>query len=202
MIKKKLLVGTLIAAITTLIYTIGANAADSGGYIGIQGGWSNTHWGDETLGIGIDSSTDTTGIAGRAYLGYQFNPNFATELGFLWPSNATNKLDSTGFKVTAKEQIGDLALKGILPLANNFFAYGKVGAAFLHATVSGNATGLGIVSRDIQNEVYPLIGVGIGYYVTPNIPIDISYMRIQSVTGNDNIPSVDFYAAGIAYVFG
>lgn len=214
MINKKILLAGIIASVATLSYGLGSDAyaddycVNSGGltgfYFGIQGGYGNTHWNSDTLGALGDSSTDTTGIAGRVFAGYQFTPFFATELGFLWPSNATNKFGAVGLKATAKEQIGDLDLKGTLPLANNFFAYAKVGAAYVHADVSGNATeilGLG-VSRDIQNEVYPVFGAGFGYNVTPNIPIDISYMRVQSVAGSDNIPSIDFYAAGIAYNFG
>lgn len=185
MINKKLLISTVLAG-AALGFAMSANAAVAGPYLGVQGGWADTHWDNNTNGIGSDANSEN--IAGRIFTGYQFNPYFAAEIGLLWPHNATN------LGVTVKELATDLNVKGIIPLAHNFNLYGKAGAAWVHANISGYGF------SDSANKVYPEAGAGLSYDITPNVPLDISYTRIQSLN-NNSIPSIDFIAAGIAYNF-
>jgi len=102
------------------------------------------------------TSSGTSGdFAGRLFLGYQFNPYFALEAGYLYlTQNLTSKATYNGLgplsipitaSVTVKSELSpvratDLAAKFMLPLQNtNFYPYLKVGVAYVD-TSSSNST--------------------------------------------------------------
>ncbi len=95
-----------------------------------------------------------------------------------------------------------------MPLQNGFALYGKLGAAWLDAkaseSVSGNSIFAGSASTSgsgTEHKILPTFGVGLSYDSTPNVPVDISWNRIQKV-GNTDLESTDLFSVGVAYNFG
>jgi OOP family OmpA-OmpF porin len=195
MLQKKLLVAAALAGFSMIGFSSAANAALPGYYVGGQLGWANTHL-DDNIPSGI--TVDDTGLAGRLFTGYQFNQNFAAELGYTHFSKSDVKVTGFGKIGDIKEYAVDLVAKGIMPLNNGISLYGKLGPAWLKGDASNSLDG---TSSD-ESKVYPTFGVGVSYDLTPNVPVDLSWNRIQRVGGSDNIPSTDLFSLGIAYNFG
>lgn len=178
-------IAAAIISLSTLGISAVASAAAPGFYVGLQGGYGDTHY--------ANADSNSGGIAGRASAGYQFDQNFAVEAGYTQFSN-------TSFPGGGKIQqyAADLVGKGILPITRSFSAFGKVGAAYVNAKASGS--GAPGVTKDI---FLPTFGAGVSYDVTPNIPVSIGWDRIQKVGNSTNfIRSSDFFYAGVAYNFG
>lgn len=140
-------------------------------------------------------------------------------------------INGTGLNGTTKENAIDLVGKAILPLQDGFSIFGKAGAAYVTAktskvTIHTGANGeskltppevtpldpvalnpmlqLGGVQNSNAGTVHrvlPTFGAGVSYDVTPNLPVSVSWTRIQSI-GNSPIPSSDFVGVSLAYNFG
>lgn len=207
MLQKKILISAIFAGLTTLGVSMSANAALPGPYIGGTIGWGDTGYasefgGDYTFGSIPGNiytghvSVDDKGLAGGGNIGYQFNNNFAVEGGFLQFSPIKVKANFDGYAATGTEfheNAFDLAGKGILPLGCGFAAYAKLGAAYVNPT-----------DLDTNGRVAPMGSVGLSYDITPNLPIDVGYTRIQRVWNNDSSPiqSINYVGAGLTYNFG
>jgi hypothetical protein len=110
---------------------------------------------------------DDTGIAGRVYAGYQFNPYFATELGYTQfsktdfsatanttsssttPDNPNREINGNVLTTSSiqkyegeiTEHAIDLVAKGTLPLQYGFGVYAKAGMAYITANRYINTNG-------------------------------------------------------------
>jgi OmpA-OmpF porin, OOP family len=182
------LITALIVGLSAVGMSAVASAAAPGFYVGLQGGYGDTHY---------KHPVDSTVLTGRGSFGYQFDQNFAVEAGY----TQFNKMKVSNQPNAKVEQHAiDVFGKGILPLSNNFSLYGKVGAAYvdLKETNSFGAT-------FTDNKFLPAFGAGVGYDLTPNVPVSIGWERIQKVGHTDAhspIKSSDFFYAGVAYNFG
>lgn len=184
-----------LTAVSTLVFSSFAHAALPGFYLGIQGGVADTHYSTGSVSGVTSANIHNTVAAGRVFGGYEFTPNWAAELGYTQFANTTYKnINGTGSNGHISQNAVDLVGKGILPLDDGFGLYAKLGLAVI------NSIQRLVVSSNTRSNVYPTFGLGASYDITENIPIDISWNRIQK-TGN-GIPSTDFFAAGIAYNFG
>jgi len=207
-LKKSLLVA-IFAGASLLGVSSFANAALPGFYVGGQAGWGDTH---ASSAYSSPSSSKDTGLAGRIFTGYQIDQNWAVELGYTKFSNAKVKynygsVDGVNLgsaRFTTKEQAVDLVAKGILPLQDGFGLYGKAGAAYLDGKVSGSGNVLGhnLSGSITEHKILPTFGVGVSYDITPNVPVDLSWNRIQKVGNTRFLRSTDLIALGIAYNFG
>lgn len=199
---KKILICALVAGLTTagMCALANAEANASGIYLGAQAGVADTHFTKSSLGITSGSIHDT-GLAGGVFTGYQFNQNWAAELGFTQFSNTKiNNIDGTGVDGKVRENAVDLVAKGILPLQDNFSLIGKLGAAFVTAMPS--ASGYGVTANGgTTHKVYPTGTIGVSYNITPNVPVDLTYTRIQRVGNSNSIESIDYAALGVSYRF-
>ncbi len=235
MLRKKLLsVSVAFATLATIGMCSQAHAAAPGFYLGGQVGWGDVHQSGISASdlandfylpfASFSSSSKDTGIAGRAFVGYQFNPYFATEFGYTQFSNMTTR--ASGVSVTTptfapftviginasgkvKTHAFDLVGKGILPLSNGFSLYAKAGAALITSQASESETltimGLpGTIASASQttNKIYPTFGAGVSYDITSHLVTDLSYNRIQKVGSSDAVASTDFVGLGLAYHFG
>lgn len=92
-----------------------------------------------------------SGLGGRIFAGYQFNPYFAAEIGYYRFSslniNTKRDVQLAIFKempvhlithASVKTYAIDVVGKGIIPITEKFSFYGKLGAAYLNA--EGNAS--------------------------------------------------------------
>lgn len=230
-----------------------ANAATPGVYVTGQLGYANTHMGNKINGakdisniISIfDNPADTdkhsvsnlgankvsdNGLAGRLALGYQFNQNFAIEMGYMQlhgrkqnvgyqisdtDSDGKVSVSDLNAKVKLRQDAIDLAVKGILPVASNFNVYGKLGVAYLTTTVNANSisvkdkndnmifpSSFTFVPGDVAKHTFaPEAAVGVSYDITPNVSVDTSWTHIQPV-GKNRPGNIDFVAVGLGYHFG
>ncbi|MDQ8038859.1 MAG: outer membrane beta-barrel protein [Rickettsiella sp.] len=159
------------------------------------------------------------GLAGRLAIGYQFNQNFAVEMGYLQLSkknlNGTLFTPARGFvgpvlkgSASLQQNAIDILGKGILPVSDKFNVYGKLGVAYLTSTVKGKYDVAG-KSIDLNNNTAniakhkwaPEAAVGVSYDITPNVSVDTSWTHIQPL-GNKRPGNIDFVAVGVAYNFG
>lgn len=213
-----------------------ANAAAPGVYVSGQLGYAQTNMKGMTnlnalsktlepsFSLTIKDPSDknlaNNGLAGRLAIGYQFNQNFAVELGYLKLGSRQVNVDATKKDETAPitlqdasvklaQNAIDLAAKGILPIGNNFNVYGKVGLAYLTSNLSING------KADDKKHSYnineqagfekrqwaPEAAIGVSYDITPNVSVDTSWTHIHPI-GKNRAGNVNFLAVGLSYNFG
>ena len=190
----KILLGTLLAAIAALSASTAATAALPGFYVGGQAGLGNTHYtSDDVDGIN-SASIDNTNFAGRLLGGYQFDNNWAFEMGYtqFTQSRFTN-IQPGNVSGNIKEYSVDALGKGILPLDNGFGLFGELGLAYVSAKSSGGISGS-------AHHINPAFGAGASYDVTANIPVFIAWNHTQKLGGD--VPNTDLFSLGVAYNFG
>lgn len=209
---KKVLITAVLAV--SSFGVIAANAATPGVYVTGQLGYVNTHIKSKLAANegpaykkDLEKALDNNGLAGRIAVGYQFNQNFALELGYL-QLKKTSYLEHAAsyprWMYKLNQNAIDLAAKGILPITDNLNAYGKLGVAYLTTDYSATYTDGGVEQLDTNIALHrwaPEAAVGVSYDITPNVSIDTSWTHIQPV--GKNLPgSIDFVAVGLGYSFG
>jgi OOP family OmpA-OmpF porin len=228
-LNKKHILAAAIAGVAGM-WIATANAAISGQpYIGGELGVGNVHQGgfsqaDLTAAapgtiVASGNSARDTGLAGRIFGGYQFNQNFAAEMGYTKFSTANAKsyattvstTGSTNLKSSIRTDALDLVGKGILPLEYGFNVYGKLGLAYLRtqgsSTTTTTTTGFGSTTTSSTtsnnaHHIYPTFGAGVGYDITKNITTDVSWNHIQKVGGSNKLANTDLFGVGLTYNFG
>lgn len=168
-------------------------AAEAGFYVGTQLGASDTHYQPTDIDTVTSAQVNHTGFAGRIYAGYQWNANWAAELGYTHYANTHfSELNETGQSGRIVEQATDLIGMVILPF-KPCAVYAQAGVAHINADQQGNLPGAD------KTVFSPKYGVGIRYDVIQNVPIEITWSRVQE---NGWIKSADLVSLGIAYHFG
>jgi len=204
---KKLLVVSAIAAfgLTSAAFAGGlpeempmapsaVSSSDTGVYLGIEGGYGLTNWKNlEKLTGGFKISNDN-GVVGRAFLGYDINRYFATEVGY---SYFFNKVKAGNDEGSLKTQNVDLMLKLKAPVVDNFDLYAKIGGNYLMSK-----------GDDISVKNFNVaFGAGADYSITPNIIANVEWLRFN---GNNKVefsddakyqPSTDAFMVGLRYKF-
>lgn len=125
---------------------------------------------------GTMTGSTSSSLPFRLYGGFALNDQVAYEVGYT----------SFGvFKYSQNREIAlsalTLAAKGTLHITDSWTAFGKVGAARHVIDVKGT----GLFVRE-QNKVTPMLGVGVGYKVTPKLTLDmelVSYGKIKLDNG-------------------
>lgn len=218
---KKILSTTVLSVSALAAMT--ANAAAPGVYVSGQLGYANTHMGSKTnlhghdLDEGVKTDTlSNNGLAGRVALGYQFNQNFAVEVGYLQLNSkkldVTQNLDKYAdghASLNLHQHAIDLVGKGILPVTQNINVYGKLGVAYLTTNLDANLTedkhdltlNLNQYANVAKHKWAPEAAIGVSYDMTPNVSLDASWTHIQPL-GNNKPGNIDFAALGVSYNFG
>lgn len=198
-----------------------AVCSDSGVYIGLEGGYGMTNWknldgylwtdptdiasGDFPEAISV---SDSDGLVGRGFIGYNINKYFAIEGGFTqFGTKRTHISEHDGVIVSALDQAIDLEFKLSAPLTDEFYVYGKLGADYLMTNVREEAP----ITVGNLNHINVLFGAGVDYCVTPNIIINAEWMRYNGnpdmSSGTDDYwfknyqPYADAFMVGIRYRF-
>lgn len=198
----------LVAAVTSLMATTAfaqshVYSPDEGPYVGVGIGHAkldNDTFDDlDRLG----ASTDDTDTAYKLYAGYQFNPNFAIEAGYVdfgeFTASANNGFDSA--KASLKADGFTTALVGKLPIANGFGIYGKLGLIAWDADLkeSSNIGGINYNESASEDGTDPFYGAG-AEYVIDQIMLRAEYERFDlSESGEDF--KTDLFSASIGYRF-
>lgn len=252
MFKKSLLIasvfgaGAVVSGIALADSGMSSTYCKPGFYAGVQAGWGQTNYNNEDVlsevvtNVGnygqyyayvpvAGAEINDTGISGRLFAGYQFNPYFAVEAGYTQfhktdfsqtfsevstGSGAVSVVTPTGFSYRydgeITEHATDVVAKVTYPF--NFYGfgvYGKVGAAFVAADRHINETditdsnGSAIPSGTFYTKSYqavrPTYGVGLDYTI-PGTSLDVDVSWTE-IAGGGGIPRADLAALGASYKF-
>jgi OOP family OmpA-OmpF porin len=124
---------------------------------------------------GTVQGNDSHETSGKIFGGYQFTPNWGIEGQYVY----LGKYDVTngGGSGSYKPESWGLAATGTIPLSNNFYLMGKLGAAFNRLRDSNFSGG---------NKTDLLAGVGAGYNFNANWGIRAEYENFGKITKNNN----------------
>lgn len=195
MLGKNKVIKSILIAFGILGASSAALAALPGFNVGIQAGLGRTEYSAKDIkNVTTARITDKTGFAGRIYAGYNFDQNWGAELGFTqFQKTEFKNIGGTGLNGSVRHQAVDLAGKGIYSFGNGFDVFGKLGAAYVKAQTSGALSGS-------KSRIQPVLGAGVTYDITPNVPVELAYTRFQKAGGK--IASSNLFTLGLAYNFG
>jgi len=166
---------------------------DAGWYAGGSIGESKTDC--NTNGV-AGASRDDKDTGFRVFGGYNFNQHFAAEFGYADLGKVT--ASAGGASAEVKNTAWDVMAVGIIPLAEKFSLYGKLGWYFADSKLSGDL--LGSASQNSNNATY---GIGAGYDFNRNLGLRAEWQRYGNV-GGDNVggkSDADVYSIGVVYRF-
>ncbi|HEY2336440.1 MAG TPA: outer membrane beta-barrel protein [Burkholderiales bacterium] len=153
------------------------------------------------------ASCDDTDTAFRVFGGYMFNKNWGAELGYADLGKLTATGTVTGVSVTAdrKSTAWDLVAVGMLPFAEKFNGYAKVGMYMADTKLSGTASAFGATassssSKSNSDLTYTL---GLGYDFNKNLGVRAEWQKYSKV-GSDDVGGkgdIDVYGVGVVYRF-
>ena len=150
-----------------------------GFYIGAGVGMSTIK--DACTDVPAGVSCDDEDTATKFFGGYQFNRNFALELGYTdlgkasasFPGLGSASVEASGFEL--------LAL-GIVPLSPSWSIYGK-GGLFLWDVDLKDSTGM--VGTGSETGTSLTYGFGVGWDITKNFGLRFEYQVYSSVGDED-----------------
>ncbi|HEX4327614.1 MAG TPA: outer membrane beta-barrel protein [Burkholderiales bacterium] len=153
---------------------------------------------------------DDYNTSGKVFGGYQFTPNWGVEGQYVYLGktnvNVTSNFPVTGSGSYQSESWG-LAATGTLPLPNNFFLMGKLGAAFNRVdNINGCASGAGTtvcLTGNNQHKTDLLAGVGGGYNFNAHWGIRLEYENFGKMTKSGNGTDIkgENWAVNVKYAF-
>jgi OOP family OmpA-OmpF porin len=163
-------------------------AAGVGGMVGAQaeglyvgGNVGHTHWSDPLNGV----TGRATGLDGKLYGGYQFNPNFSLEAGTMalgHINQATGDAKVYGLFVDAV---------GTYPLGQGFSLLGRAGLAEARfKSYAGNDTSPGVK-----------VGAGLQYDLTKSIALRGEWEHYRFNDTFNVKPNADQYSVGLKFAF-
>jgi hypothetical protein len=231
MFKKSLLVtsvlsvGAVVSGVALADTGMSSTFCKPGFYAGVQAGWARTNYNNEDVLSEVvtangsysfrDADVDDTGIGGRVFGGYQFNPYFALEAGYTQFHKTDFRITSVFQGVVANrfdgevtEHATDVVAKLTYPLDYGFGVFGKVGAAYIAADRHINesaiySNGTQIPSSTLYTKSYqavrPTWSAGVDYTI-PNTSLDVDVTYTQ-ILGGGGIPRADMAAIGITDKF-
>ena len=161
-----------------------ASSSNAGFYVGGNLGYG--HYNDKQV-----AKSDRNGFAYGVDLGYQFNPYFALEGGYLKFGN--QKVKSGSSTVDADLYALDLLAKGIYPVTDQFDVFGKAGIARLDGKVSSST------SATKKDKVVPMLGVGVDYNVNEQVAVDVE--GLYTMGAKNSFRQTATVLAGISYKF-
>lgn len=199
-----------------------ASAAGMGWYAGINAGQSkfDTSAGEEEaalaqLGITATATTiDDTDTGWKLFAGYQFNPNFAVEGGYvdLGKINFSTRVTAVGTTPTNIALSGEIETKnglfldavGIIPLQNNFSLFGRLGIYSMKTEVRATASSGAVTASASESSTDSDLhwGIGAGYDFNKNVAARLEWERFKDVGDNNTGEGdVDLLSVGLVYKF-
>ena len=168
-----------------------------GFYLGAGLGMSTIK--DACTDVPAGVSCDDKDTATKFFGGYQFNRNFALELGYTdlgkasasFPGLGSASVESSGFEV--------LAL-GIAPLSASWSIYGKAGIYLWDVDLKDSTGTIGSASESGSSLTY---GLGVGWDITKNFGLRFEYQVYNDVGDEDTTgeSNVNVLGANLLYRF-
>lgn len=146
----------------------------------------------------------------KLYGGFQFSPNWGLEAQYSDLGNRTALLVLSGGTVGTAQLSSraaqlSLAATGTLPLSNNFYLMGKLGASRNIIGSYNGTAGPANVSRGASTKTGLLAGLGVGYNITKNWGARIEYEnfgKFASSNGTSGSPvKADNWSISVKYSF-
>ena len=138
----------ILGLATAMAFTGPAFAQDASFYLGGSIGQAEAEGVCDDLqtivtGIGTVSSCDEKDSAWKLFGGYQFNRHFAIEASYFdyGSVSASGQTFGVPFRITGDATAFGLAAVGILPIANHFSLFGKLGLLRTEVDVTGSGAG-------------------------------------------------------------
>lgn len=174
------------------------------------------------LGVQPTLSTNnkkSLGFTGRIAAGYSINQYFGIETGFSVYHPTYRSLTFKGNLPLPQGKTGTGAAKTSLYafdlmgkatiLFNNFYAFVEGGTAYVHAKNSALTANFGsnpitFLKASSKGFVRPKVGAGIGYNLTSNLTVDVSYSRIfgkGSISNPNYLANLNTTMVGLTYKF-
>ena len=157
--------------------------------------------------VGLSSSDSGDSTQWRVQLGYEFNKNFAVEGGYIDLGRAKYRATYAGGAASGELKSGgaDLVLLGKLPMSDDFSIFAKAGfvAAKTKSTLLASGAGAAASGKASDNEIAPLIGVGIGYKLTDSLELRTEFDRVTGLGKKGKTGTMDsnMLSLGVAYHF-
>jgi OmpA-OmpF porin, OOP family len=194
---------TAAAALAAVLFSVPAAAQMSmnNAYAGLEIGQAKVK-----DACGDATSCDDKDTVWRVFAGYQLNRNFAIEGGYADLGRATASGVIGGVDVSARFETTawDLVAVGILPLANRFSLYGKLGLYYgtVKATATGTLGGFSQTDSEKDSGTDLTFGIGALFDITRNIGVRAEYRKYSDVGGSDVGESdVDVIGISVLYRF-
>ena len=162
----------LLASIAVLLGTLSINAQAAGGYVGVGVGQSHIDFDDSGLNAVTRDDKDT---AYKVFGGFQFNKNFAAELGYVDFGKLQNVYNVNGSRVNFTGDVDGfyLAAVGMLPLSEQFSVFAKLGVTTNHSSATASASGVSSSASGSKSSA--VIGIGAEYSFNKNISVAAEY---------------------------
>jgi len=171
-----------------------ALAQDKGFYIGVGIGQSDAKDACDGLPAGVscdDSDTSTKFIGG-----YQFNSNFAVEVGYADLGKAEASQAGVG-SVSAEATGFEFMAVGIAPLNPKWSLYGKAGLFAWDLDIK-DSTGGGNLSESGTELTY---GFGVGWNITKNFTLRAEYQVYSDIGDENTTGQTDVNVIGASVLF-
>jgi OmpA-OmpF porin, OOP family len=153
---------------------------------------------DGTSGTGI--SCDEKDMSWKILGGYQVNRNFSVELGYI-DFGKVKAHDATD-TVTVKAHAFDLMGVGILPFADRFSVYGKLGVYHGTADAHVRLGSLGVSDSESDDSTDLTFGLGASFDITRQVTARAEWQRYSDVGGSDiGKTDVDVISLGVLFHF-
>jgi hypothetical protein len=198
MTNTKLISGFILAATMAVVDAPGAQAADDnmlGWYAGLGAGHSDAKrtgsWAEQAdLGLQTRGTTSVTTVGGgdtawKLYVGDQIHENVAIEAGYTrlgkFGGSSVITAPAAGRGTgTWDAYAGNVSVVGLVPLGNQFTAFGKLGIAYSRLAVNVVAPGpVGFAPSAGRFE--PVIGLGFRYDFNKRIGLRAEWEHYNNV---------------------
>ena len=151
-----------------------------------------------------DNNSDT---AYKLFGGYQFNRNFAVEGGYF----NLGKFGYTATTVPAGSLTGNIKLQGLnidavgmLPLADKFSVFGRLGLQYAQAKdefSSSGAVPVPTISNPSKDAANYKAGLGLQYDFNRSLGMRVEAERYRINDAVDNKGDINMYSVGLVYHF-
>lgn len=193
-------------------------AADPGWYVGLSGGQSraDTDAGEldstfRSLGFTSSSTVDKTDTGWKLFAGYQFNPYFAVEGGYvdLGKFSFSTTVTAAPAGYTTGSLSGNVKTKngflvdavGIWPATDKVSVFGKLGLYSIKTELSASGPSGSLTESSTDSNLH--WGIGAGYDFNKNFGARLEWERFNDVGNKDKTgeANVDLLSVGVVYKF-
>lgn len=127
------------------------------------------------------------------------------EFGYTDLGEVTASTPAIGFippaSVAIESTVWELVAVGMLPLAERFSLYGKLGLYRADTDIEVNFVSLGSVT-DSDSNTDLTFGIGVRFDITPRLGVRLEWQRYSSVSAADfDEGDVDVMSLGVAWRF-